>query len=571
MSGSGVGDYVLESVIGSGTTATVWKARRGAETVAVKVLHPHLCRDAVIRGRFLREVTLSRRLVHPSIVRVFDVVTPVDPDEPPALVMEYGPGGNLVGWKSRSAEDVKRLAMGVAGALAAAHEQGLVHRDLKPSNILRDATLEFRVCDFGSACVRDSVSLSTSSLFMDAPYYVAPEVFEGHPADPRSDLYSLGAILYEAATGRRARDGVLPRGPEEAIRPDPGPLEAAVGPALAAVVLTLLAPLDTRPADAGRLLRTLERGRAAGVAAMKCCIFCGATMPLAAPLCLACGQVEIGRSRPAAGAGWHLTLRSIREDAVTVEKVTAILRSVSGDPAFELDIMFGDPRYYSREEQKRKRKLPLRLIEQLTEEDARRLCTLLEGHKARCTTRQTSRTRPTRQTPLVRLAAGGRPLSEIPLSLRMGLEALPAQREGWTQGLSTRLVFALYGLEEASRGHELGDLVSGRLRELYEKTRRLLSDLSRAALSTVSPVDLRAEVARTQPAEGVGTSERHREAIRALEKHEQAERGTAEVMARVLRLCGVLEGMTQELRAATPDRESEVRRSLAELEAELRR
>jgi serine/threonine-protein kinase len=561
--------YRLRERLGGGSAATVYRATRGAESVAIKLLHPHLARDPVIGARFLREVTLARTLVHPSIVRVFDLVTWQDT---PGLVMELCTGGNLVGWRPGGAQDLVRLILDGAGALALAHGQGIVHRDLKPSNVLRDGTGRFRLCDFGSAGVQDSVSLSTSSLLVSAPYYVAPEVFEGHPADPRSDLYSLGAVVYEAATGRTARTRALPGSGSEADRPDRSALEDVAPRWLAEVVLGLLAPLEDRPPDADTVLRAVQAGHAQRPPALKRCLFCGAGMPAEAPLCLHCGEEVLALHLPDPGQGHYILLGKIADDAATLQSLTELVRAISGNPAYELELMFQNPRLYSRQEQKRKRKLPARLVEDLTETDAQRLLLVLGRIKVKASAYRGRRARP-KPGPLVRAVRGQVHIPHAVEEMRTVAAELPERGDPWVRSLASRLFTSVYRLEAMAAQHELGELVRESLRALWRHTERLLDDLVaiRTATSGVNRADLYAEVARAGLAEGGGESARV-EALDALHRHEEAERVQTNLMARVLGVCGRLEHVIDDLAPAAGQvtEAAAVRGALEGLEAELR-
>src|SRR5262245_63549906 len=209
LSGLGVlaGRYPVGGVAGRGGIAEVVRARdaRTGEEVALKVLYPHLRESAAVVERFRREVDIVRKIAHPHVLAIRDVV---DADGQLFLVMDYHPGGDLAdrlaGKRRFDAAEVRRLAEQLCGALAAAHRAGIVHRDVKPSNVLcgAGAELDVRLCDFGLARATELAGLTTANAVLGTPEYMAPEVVTDGHADPRSDVYSLGVVLFEAATGR---------------------------------------------------------------------------------------------------------------------------------------------------------------------------------------------------------------------------------------------------------------------------------------------------------------------------------------------------------------------------------
>ncbi len=199
--------YRVLGPVGRGAIAEVVRARdeqTGAE-VALKILYPHLRESAAVVERFRREVAIVRRIAEPHVLAIHEVV---ESDGQLFLVMDYHPGGDLADRLARKraldADEVRELAAQLCGALAAAHRAGVVHRDVKPSNVLcgPDARLDVRLCDFGLARAADFSGLTTANAVLGTPEYMAPEVVTDGHADPRSDIYSLGVMLFEAATGR---------------------------------------------------------------------------------------------------------------------------------------------------------------------------------------------------------------------------------------------------------------------------------------------------------------------------------------------------------------------------------
>jgi eukaryotic-like serine/threonine-protein kinase len=243
------GRYVVEEHLASGGMATVWRARDEvlARVVAVKILRLELATNPEFRERFRREAVASARLNHPAIINVFD--TGSDGDSV-FIVMELFSSRTLAGvlrdqgpLETAQAVDV---VIPVLEALAYAHDHGIVHRDIKPANILVANDGLVKVTDFGIAkAVQSWGDLTTTGNVLGTAQYLSPEQIHGGDVDGRSDLYSLGVVLYEALTGRPPFDAETPVAtamlrltsdpvPPRDIRPGvPRHLEAAVLRALA--------------------------------------------------------------------------------------------------------------------------------------------------------------------------------------------------------------------------------------------------------------------------------------------------------------------------------------------------
>ncbi|HJT31565.1 MAG TPA: serine/threonine-protein kinase [Pirellulales bacterium] len=201
-----LGGYQVSDVIGSGGFGVVLKAFDAAlnRFVAVKVLAPHLAASGAARRRFAREAQAAAAVVHEHVVAIHAVA---ENDGLPYLVMPYIAGCSLQERLDRQGplelKEILRIGMQVAAGLAAAHAQGLVHRDIKPANILLENGVErVKITDFGLARTIDDASLTQSGVVAGTPQYMAPEQARGEPADHRSDLFSLGSVLYTMATGR---------------------------------------------------------------------------------------------------------------------------------------------------------------------------------------------------------------------------------------------------------------------------------------------------------------------------------------------------------------------------------
>ena len=230
-----LGEYEILGIIGSGGFGIVLKGydRELNRYVAVKVLAPHLAHNAVARKRFAREAQAAAAVVHPHVVAIHTV----DPSgKLPYLVMPLIAGESLQDRLNREGclevKEILRIGLQVAQGLAAAHAQGVVHRDVKPANILLERGVDrVMLTDFGLARAMDDASLTRSTVIAGTPQYMSPEQAQGSPIDHRTDLFSLGSVMYAMCTGhppfraetlmgvlRRITDG-LPREIRE-LNPD---------------------------------------------------------------------------------------------------------------------------------------------------------------------------------------------------------------------------------------------------------------------------------------------------------------------------------------------------------------
>jgi serine/threonine protein kinase len=201
-----LGRYEVERLIGAGGMGIVFK---GFDTelhrpVAIKVLAPHLAGSGAARQRFAREARAAAAVVHEHVVAIHNVESD---GAAPFLVMQFVAGESLQGRLDRQGPlelcEVLRIGRQTAAGLAAAHAQGLVHRDVKPSNILLEHGVERALLtDFGLARAADDASLTHTGHLPGTPHYMSPEQARGEPIDARSDLFSLGSVLYAMATGR---------------------------------------------------------------------------------------------------------------------------------------------------------------------------------------------------------------------------------------------------------------------------------------------------------------------------------------------------------------------------------
>ena len=201
-----VGPYEISGVIGAGGMGIVLKGwdQSLSRVVAIKLMAPHLASSGVAKARFLREAQAAAGIIHPNVIDIYSVA---EFGTIPYLVMPYLRGCSLqkrvqdIG--PLATEDVLRIGLQIASGLAAAHAQGIIHRDIKPANILvGDGVDRAVITDFGLARSIDDVSLTKSGTLAGTPQYMSPEQARGERIDERSDLFSLGSVLYFLSTGQ---------------------------------------------------------------------------------------------------------------------------------------------------------------------------------------------------------------------------------------------------------------------------------------------------------------------------------------------------------------------------------
>lgn len=259
--------YRIDAKIGEGGMAVVYRGydlllRR---QVAIKVLRPQYAADPEFVARFLGEAQAAARLSHPNIVNTYDVG---QFDGSQYIVQEFVPGETLATVIARQGRlpeaAVFRYARQICAALAASHREELLHRDIKPSNILVTPEDVVRVTDFGIARAAGTQTLSGSDAMMGSAPYCAPEQVNGAESCEASDLYSLGVVMYEMATGRRpfAADTAVATAMAHLNQPVPDPRAtgAEISSELRAVIMKLLQKKpQERYQSAGELLAALRR------------------------------------------------------------------------------------------------------------------------------------------------------------------------------------------------------------------------------------------------------------------------------------------------------------------------
>ena len=264
------GRYGIQSTLGGGGMAKVYLAHDEVlgRDVAIKILRDQYAEDAEFAERFKREARSAASLSHPNIVAVYD--RGVAEDGTSYIAMEHVPGGSL---KERISQDgaldvdsAIGMALQITYALEAAHGRGVIHRDIKPHNVLLTSAGDAKVADFGIARAAAYTSISQTSLVLGTASYMSPEQALGEPVDPRSDLYSLGVVLYEMLTGELPFTADNPvavsmKHVNEPLRP-PQEVNPEIPQDLDAIVTKLLSKkAEDRYAGATELAEDLRRVR----------------------------------------------------------------------------------------------------------------------------------------------------------------------------------------------------------------------------------------------------------------------------------------------------------------------
>jgi eukaryotic-like serine/threonine-protein kinase len=286
--------YEVEGRIGAGGMAEVWRGHDRVlnRTVAIKTLLPQFARDASFVDRFRREAQAAARLNHPGIVSVYDSGTDGDT---PYIVMHLIEGRTLADFlesgKTLPPMQAAKIAQEVAEALAAAHAQGVIHRDIKPANIMITRDGKVLVMDFGIArLISGPETAPQTSAVMGTASYLSPEQAQGQSVDARTDIYSLGVVLYEMLTGRPPFTGDSPMAiaykQVNATPEPPSSVDPDVPPELDAVVMRALSKNPANRYQSGQeFAADLERARTGG-------------QVLATPLLPASGEATQVISRP---------------------------------------------------------------------------------------------------------------------------------------------------------------------------------------------------------------------------------------------------------------------------------
>jgi hypothetical protein len=260
------GRYDLLERVGSGAQGAVYKAidRLLGATVAIKVLKPENTANEEAVNRLRREIILARDIAHPNVVRMYHLG---ESNGMTYLIMQWIDGPVLSKLIARDGplqlSYAIQIAEKTASALAAAHALKVLHRDIKASNILIDGAGEPHVVDFGLARLMEDTTQTGQGVFLGTPDYASPEQADGRPLDERSDIYSLGVVMFEMVTGRRPfigrSVGEVLELHRRGIPPDPSVLRPDVPKPLARLILDCLEKdASRRPQRAGEISVALQ-------------------------------------------------------------------------------------------------------------------------------------------------------------------------------------------------------------------------------------------------------------------------------------------------------------------------
>lgn len=261
--GETVGQYEIVEYVGQGGMATIFKAHQTNldRFVALKVIHPVLKDDQAFLNRLKREASIIAKLNHPNIVTVYDFS---EFEDMPFMVLRFIEGKTLkvvLQQQKLGTQQILKIIRPVADALSYAHSRGVLHRDVKPSNILIDNDGLVYLTDFGLARIaHSSESTSSHDMMIGSPHYLSPEQAKSEPVDARTDIYSLGIVLFEMFTGQVPFSAETPYGTILAQINQAPPAPRSINPKVpAAVEQVILKALAKEPKERYASIRDMMR------------------------------------------------------------------------------------------------------------------------------------------------------------------------------------------------------------------------------------------------------------------------------------------------------------------------
>lgn len=359
-----------------------WRVRlEDGRELLIGQLAPDLAREESIRRRYVRDAERVQGLQAHALAPIVAVGPTPDPRDPAALAPWRARldvrGETLEPWLARAPialEELTQVFVGVADALQSVHSTGAVLRDLRPSQVLRTHDGRIVLLDVGLSRVDVLSSHTASSLLMQGSAYAAPEQVYATAVDQRSDLFSLGVMLWQALTGE------LPFGDGPAFLRERQPLPSLTtlrGDVSPGFDLLVRACLDDdpsrRPATAGDVAWVLRGGGATSLAeqATTLCQHCGSRLRVGQRLCLSCGRVSVRFVSASPGEpSFGIDLRSLEEDAGKLRWLQGFVRDTAEPPTVVPEFIHGSSHLYAEEERRRRIRLPARLFGNLSQDTA---------------------------------------------------------------------------------------------------------------------------------------------------------------------------------------------------------
>ncbi|MCR9159311.1 MAG: protein kinase domain-containing protein [Nannocystaceae bacterium] len=343
-------------------------------------LAPDLARDESIRRRYVRD---QERVIQLGVHAVVETVAlgpapdPRDPAGDPPWRVRLAPDAeslsSILARAPLGLEEFTAIFSGLADAVHVIHQAGAVLRDLRPEQVLRTRSGTIVLCDIGLARVDVLSSHTASSLLLQGSPYAAPEQLFRTTVDQRSDLYSLGALMWHGLVGALPFDDGPALLRERPPLPDPTTLRADTPQELAELLPRLLeAEPEHRPPSASEITWVLRGGHALALAdGTVNCQHCGASLRMGQRLCMACGRLAVRFTHvPLGERGWGLDLLSLSEDARRLEWLQRFLADVSRHPMRAPEFIIGNVHLYDEDEKVGRLRLPARLYSDLDEETA---------------------------------------------------------------------------------------------------------------------------------------------------------------------------------------------------------
>ncbi|CAN5569686.1 hypothetical protein BH24ACT21_BH24ACT21_14020 [soil metagenome] len=264
------GRYRVDDRLGKGGMAVVYRAEDAllGRKVALKILHRHYAEATYFQKRFKQEARAMASMDHENIVKIYDIC---QDEDVPLIVAEYVGGEDLGALLSQQPENrldekrARKICAQLLKALSYAHQRGIIHRDVKPSNVLMTTEGVVKVADFGIARIVEEEDAEEPGEIVGSARYMSPEQLQGGEATPRSDVYSVGILLYHCLTGRPPFSGDLDSLVRQQLHQEPAPpreLNRGISLHMEAVILRSLAkdPADRYP-SARAMLEDLQGGR----------------------------------------------------------------------------------------------------------------------------------------------------------------------------------------------------------------------------------------------------------------------------------------------------------------------